>query len=404
MKNGRSRGLLLMLLAVVLAAGLFAACEKAEEPVAAPVVKAVEPVEPPKPAVYKIGGIFAVTGPASFLGDPEKKSMLMAIDAINAKGGIDGHMLEAVIYDTKGSPDEAVTFANRLIDKDKVLAIVGPSRTPTTMPVIPVVENAKIPLISCAAGNIITTPIKPWIFKTAQSDVLAVGSIYTYMKAQGITKVAILCVGNGFGQSGADQLRAQAAAFGITVVSDETFGGKDTDMTAQLTKARKEGPEAIVCWGTNPGPAVVAKNAQQLKLGIPLFMSHGVASPKFIQLAGDAAEGIMLPTGKVLVASLLSDSYHQKPVLDDYISQYIHKYEGGLSGFGGYAYDAIKILEKTLVGTGGDAQKLRDNIENLIGHVGVSGTFNFSAAEHNGLGDDAFTMVRIANGTWELIN
>ncbi len=352
---------------------------------------------------YKIGGIFAVTGGASFLGDPEKKSMQMVVDQINAKGGIDGHMLEAVIYDTKGDPTEAVQFANKLINKDKVLAIIGPSRTPTTMPIIPLCERARLPLISCAAGNGIVNPVRPYVFKTAQSDIMAVGTIYKYMKAQGMKKVAILCVDNGFGASGAAQLRAQAAAFGLTVVSDESFGGKDTDMTAQLTKARKENPDAMVCWGTNPGPAVVAKNARQLKVEFPLFMSHGVASPKFIEIAGDAANGIMLPTGAVLVAGLLPADYHQKAALDTYIADYKGKYEKGVSGFGGYAYDAMKVLEIALKGTGGDKAKIRDNIEKVQGYIGVSGTFNFSATEHNGLGDDSFKMVKIENGTWAIV-
>ena len=111
---------------------------------------------------------------------------------------------------------------------------------------------------------------------------------------------------NSFGESGKDQLLNQAKDFGIEVVQAESFGAKDTDTTAQLTKIKAASPDAIVCWGTNPGPAVVAKNVKQLKIDIPLYQSHGVASPKFIELAGDAAEGIILPTGKILVTELLS--------------------------------------------------------------------------------------------------
>jgi branched-chain amino acid transport system substrate-binding protein len=353
--------------------------------------------------VYKIGGIFAVTGPASFLGDPEKKSMEMAIQAINAEGGIDGHMLESVIYDTEGDPQKAVNAVSKLINKDKVIAIVGPSRTPTTLAVVPFAEKAKVPLISCAAGIKITQPVKKWVFKTAQSDVLAVAAIYAYMQNQGIKKVGLLSVSNAFGESGRFQLEQQAQAHGLEVVRAEKFGSKDTDMTAQLTKIMKNTPDAIVCWGTNPGPAVVAKNAQQLNINIPLYQSHGVASPKFIELAGDAAEGIYLPTGKILVANLLPPEDPQKQILADYIKTYQSTYNQSVSGFGGYAYDGIQILKATLKGTGGDQAKLRDNIEQLQQHVGISGVFNFSAEDHNGLGSEAFVMVRIKNGGWELI-
>lgn len=352
---------------------------------------------------YKIGGLFAVTGPNSFLGDPEKKSLQMAIDEINAKGGIDGHRLEAVIRDTEGVPDKAVLAANELISSEKVLAIIGPSLTPTTLPLVPLVESNKIPLISCAAGIEITEPVKPWVFKTAQSDVLAVATIYEHMNKQNIKKVGILTVENSFGESGKRQLTGQASQFGIEVVQAESFGGKDTDMTAQLTKIRAAQPDAIICWGTNPGPAVVARNAQQLNIKIPLYQSHGVASPKFIELAQDAAEGIFLPTGKILVVDQLPDSDPQKPLIKSYIQQFEGQFKTPVSGFGGYAYDAMQLLAKALEGSGGDREKIRAALEKLSGHVGVTGTFNFSPTDHNGLGKDAFVMVQIKDGKWKLL-
>ena len=352
---------------------------------------------------YKIGGIFAVTGPASFLGDPEKKSMEMVVEQINASGGIDGHMLEAVIYDTEADPSKAVMSVNKLINRDNVIAIIGPSTTPATLAVMPVVQRAQIPFISWAAGNKIVQPINPWIFKTAQSDIQAVATIYNDLKARNVQKIAIISVDNAFGESGKEQLLDQASDFGLTITKSETFGAKDTDMTAQLTKIRQDDPEAIVCWGTNPGPAVLAKNIQQLGLDIPLYQSHGVASPKFIELAGAAAEGIMLPTGKILVADLIPDTDPQKEVLAAYINDYEKKFNTAVSGFGGYAYDGMKILAAALKGSDGDKEKIRQAIENTQNHVGVSGVFNFSETDHNGLSPDAFVMVRIQDGKWELL-
>jgi len=352
---------------------------------------------------YKIGGIFSITGPASFLGDPEKKSMEMVVEEINKKGGIDGHLLEAVIYDSEGDPTKAVLAANKLISKDGVIAVIGPSNTPPTLAIVPILEKAKIPLISCAAGIKITEPVKPYTFKTAQSDVLAVRTIYQHMQKKGIKKVGILTVENAFGESGKEQLQKQAPESGIEVIQAETFGGKDTDMTPQLTKIRSAKPDAIICWGTNPGPAVVAKNVKQMNIDIPLYQSHGVASPKFIELAGDAANGILLPTGKILVAQQLPDTDPQKQVLFKYIGEFEKLYNMPVSGFGGYAYDAMYILAEALRGSEGDRAKIRDGIEKVTGHVGVSGTFNFSPEEHNGLGADAFVMVEIENGTWKLL-
>lgn len=354
--------------------------------------------------VYKIGGIFSVTGRASFLGDPEKKTMEMVIQDINKNGGIDGRMLEAVIYDTEGDPTKAVMAVSKLINKDRVVAIIGPSTTPTTLAVVPFAERAGVPMISCAAGIKITQPVKPWVFKTAQSDVLAVDTLYRYLQKQAIKKVGILTVSNAYGESGKTQLLQQAPEKGIAVVSAESFGAKDTDMTAQLTKITKSGPDAIICWGTNPGPAVVARNVKQLNISIPLYQSHGVASPKFIELAGQAAENIILPTGKILVADLLPDGDPQKNLLLDYITTFKKTYDQPESGFGGYAYDAVRLIAKALEGTDGDKKKIRDNLENIKGFVGISGTFNFTPEDHNGLGSDAFVMVQIKNGSWKLLD
>jgi branched-chain amino acid transport system substrate-binding protein len=354
--------------------------------------------------VYKIGGIFSVTGRASFLGDPEKKTMEMLVQSINDNGGIDGRKLEAVIYDSEGDPGKAVMAISKLINKDRVHAIIGPSTTPTTLAVVPFAQRAKTPLVSCAAGIKITQPVNPWIFKTAQSDVLAVAAVYRHMKQQGIQKVGILTVSNAYGESGRTQLLQQADKNGITVVGKESFGAKDTEMTAQLTKIAKNRPDAIICWGTNPGPAVVARNVKQLNLTFPLYQSHGVGSPKFIELAGDAAENNLLPTGKILVADLLPESDPQKKRLQQYIASYTKKYNQPVSGFGGYAHDALRLVAEALKGSNGDKQKIRDNLENIQNFVGITGTFNFTPQDHNGLGSDAFVMVRIKDGRWQLLD
>ena len=225
------------------------------------------------------------------------------------------------------------------------MAIIGPSTTGETMAVIPVAEKEQVPLISCSAGSKITDPVKKWVFKTAQNDTLAVGKIYEYLQKQKLSNVAILTVSDGFGSSGREQLKGQAAKYGITIVSDDTYGPKDTDMTAQLTKIRGSQAQAIICWGTNPGPAVIAKNAKQLGVKIPLFMSHGVSSKKFIELAGDAAEGIKLPSGKVIVADLLSGSDPQRKSLMSFVKDYQKHYKAEGDHFGGHAWDAVMLIK-----------------------------------------------------------
>jgi branched-chain amino acid transport system substrate-binding protein len=232
-----------------------------------------------KPALV-VGGIFSITGPASYLGEPERNTLQMLVDDINAKGGIKGQPVKAVIYDSEANVTKARLSAEKLITNDKAVAIIGPSLTHTSMAVLEVTQKAKMPLISCAAGVGITSPAKDrhWVFKTAQTDQMAVSRIFQYLQKQGLTKLAILTVSTGFGISGKAQLEAQAPKYGLTIVANEVFGEKDTDMTPQLTKIRGTDAQVVICWGTGPAPALVAKNMKQLGFTIPLVQSHGAAS------------------------------------------------------------------------------------------------------------------------------
>jgi branched-chain amino acid transport system substrate-binding protein len=351
----------------------------------------------------RIGALFAVTGPAAFLGEPERNSAQMVVDEINRAGGVKGQKLELIVYDTAGDSTKAVQLATKLIKNDKVSAIIGPSTTGESMAVIPVVEKEKIPMISCSAGIKITDPVKKWVFKTAQNDSLAVGRIYEYLQKHKQTKVAILTVSDGFGSSGREQLKAQASRYGITIVSDDTYGPKDTDMTSQLTKIRGSNAQAIICWGTNPGPAIIAKNIKQLGIKTPVYMSHGVSSKKFIDLAGDAAEGIRLPSGKVVVADLLPASDSQKKPLMSFVKSYQKKYKAEGDHFGGHAWDAVMLIKGALERGASKPASIRDQLENTTNFHGIGGTFSYSASDHAGLGKDAFVLVEVRRKDWIIV-
>lgn len=352
----------------------------------------------------KIGGLFSVTGPASFLGDPEKKTLEMLVKEANAKGGINGMKLEAVIYDTAGDATKAVQLATKLIKDDKVSVIIGPSTTGESMAVIPIAEKEKIPLISCAAGIKITDPVKPYVFKTPANDHIAAEKILNYMTSQKQKTFALLTVTDGFGSSGREQIKTLAKQKGFTIVADEVYGPKDTDMTAQLTKIRGIKPDAIICWGTNPGPAVITKNVKQLGIKTPLYMSHGVASKKFIELAGvDAAEGVMLPAGKLAIYDVLPKTDPQLKLLKDYDQAYKKAYGTEASTFGGYAYDAFLLLTSAIKKSGASPEQIRNGIEQTQKLVSISGVFNMSPKDHNGLDLSAFEMVKIVKGDWTMV-
>ena len=346
---------------------------------------------------YKVGAIFAITGPAAWLGTPERNTAKMIEEQVNMGGGINGHPLQIIIEDTVGDPTKTVTAAKKLITKDKVLAIVGPSRSGTTLAVIPIVEEAKVPLVSCAAAEAIVLPVKSWVFKTPQKDSDAAIRIYETMKDMEISKIAIITGTTGFGDQGRKQLKKLAPDLGITIVADETYDPKDTDMTAQLTKIKAAEAEAVVNWSIVPGQVIVAKNMRQLGMKIPLFQSHGFGNIKYAQTAGEAGEGIIFPCGRLLAVATLSDDHPQKDLLLRYKWEYETKYEEDVSTFGGHAWDGLQLIIAALREVGPDREKIRDYIENTKNFVGTGGIFNFSPEDHNGLSKDAFEMLTIEN-------
>lgn len=354
--------------------------------------------------VVKIGALVSITGPTAFLGVPEENTLKMLVSDINKSGGIKGKKIKLIIYDTKGNPSSGVILAKKLIYTDRVSVIVGPTRSGTTLAIIPLVERAKIPLISMASSYKITTPAKKWVFKTAPNDSLAVERLYSYMRDNKISNVALLSASTGFGDSGREELKKLSSKYGINIVADEVFGPKDTNMTPQLVKIKNtNGVQAIICWGTNPGPASVAKNAKELGIKLPMFMSHGVASKKFIQLAGDAAENIMLPAGKLIVANQLPNNDPQKGVLLKYKKEYNSKF-GSVSTFGGHAYDVVNIIKLALTNGATNRKSLRNKIEQTKNFVGITGIFNYNKNNHAGLDPSDFSIIKIENGNWKLLS
>lgn len=352
----------------------------------------------------KIGTFLAVTGPASFLGDPELKTLQMYIDEVNANGGVIGRQIELFHYDSGANPKKAVDFVKRLIQRDKVDVIVGGSTSGETMAVAPEVEKAGVPFISLAGAVAIVEPTKKWVFKTPHTDRMAAAKIFEDMNKRGISKVALISGSGGFDKSGRKQSLALAPQYGIDFVADETYGAKDTDMTVQLTKIRATDAQAILNFGFGSGPAIVTKNIRQLGIDLPVYQSHGVASKSYIDLAGDAAEGIRLPASALLVADKLDDDDPQKSVLVAYKAKY-EAAHGPVSTFGGHAYDGLMIALEAIARAGStDRAAIRDEIEKTTGFIGTGGVFNMSADDHLGLELNAFRMLEIRNGDWTLVD
>ncbi|MDA8138645.1 MAG: ABC transporter substrate-binding protein [Desulfobacteraceae bacterium] len=383
----------LCLVSIVAASMIFMSCSKSKEP-----------------QTYKIGAVFSVTGRASFLGDPEKKTADMVAEQINAAGGINGKKVELIVMDDEGDATKCNLNVKKLIEQDKVIAVIGPSISGLSLAVVPVFEQAQVPLISCAASYKIVFDEKTgkpyrWVFKTPQSDSLAVEAIYTQMQKMGIYKIAIMSVTDGFGASGREELLRLAKDYKMEIMADEKYDPKDTDMTVQLTKIKGLAPQAIVNWSIGPTQVTVVRNWRDLGMdSIPFFQSHGFGSRKNIELSAGAAEGVYCPLGACNIAELLPQTHPQKQVTMDYMKQYMAKYNEPISSFGGHAWDAMYLLADALKAVGADKAKIRDYLENKKNFVGQHGVFNFSPNDHNGLTKEAFQMVVVKAGDWALAN
>lgn len=359
-------------------------------------------------AQIRIGASIAETGPAGALGDPEAKTLRMMVEQINAAGGVLGQQIELVLYDDGGDPNNARTFATRLVEHDEVVAIIGGTTTGTSMAILAIAEEEEIPFISLAGGIEIIDPVRPFTFKTPHTDRMACEKIFEDVRAQGMTRVGLISGTDGFSASMRGQCLDVAGDYGIEIVADERYAPTDADMIPQLTNLRNAaGIEAVVNPGFAAAPAIVTRNYRQLGIELPFYQSHGVAGQAFIDLSGaENAEGIRIPGTALLIADLLAEDDPQREVVVAYRDAYLARYNEPVSTFGGYAHDALLILLDAIERNGDadpDPVDLRDAIEATSELVGTTGTYTFSDSDHLGLNLSAFRLLEIRGGTWASI-
>jgi branched-chain amino acid transport system substrate-binding protein len=359
-----------------------------------------------------LGFIPDITGPASSLGVPERDTALMLQAEIDAKGGIKGRPVKLVIYDGESTETKSLLAAKKAIEEDRVAALICCTQSGTSLAIKNAVQTAKVPMVSMAASVKIVEPVKDslWVFKTPQSDHLIAEVLADYLVSKKITRVAWMNVDNAFGDSGRLEFDWLAKKLGIAIVTNERFGDKDVDMTTQLTKVKGSDAQALVVWAIPPSASVVTKNAKELGLQIPIFQSHGVANKRFIDLAGPAANGVRFPAGKLLTAEGLPDNDKQKKTLVAYAKAFEAKY-GPRNTFGGHGWDAIWLAYRAAEAAGARTNPddlenfraaIRDELEKIKEFIGISGVFNMSPRDHNGLDNRAVAMYEIVNGQWQL--
>ncbi len=349
----------------------------------------------------KIGAVLDVTGVGASLGVPEQNTLTMLAKQLNADGGIGGRDVELTIIDNQSTEDGAAKATSKLIESDKVDLIIGASRTGPSLAMRPIAEAAKIPMISVAA-NVAIVKGSEWVFKTAQNDVVVLERILDDAEAKGYTKLALVRDATGFGEGVADYITELGAERGITLVMTESFEPSATDFTPQMTNVRGSDADAVIIWGINPSAGLAQKAYVQLSVNKPVYHSHGISNQAFFDAAGDAANGVVAPMGRLLVADQLAADNPQRTVIEQFKADYNEAYGEQPSGFAGHAFDAWHIAVNAIEAAGTDPAALRDELETAQ-WTGISGVFKMTAKNHSGLDASALILAEAEDGRWNLL-
>ncbi len=349
----------------------------------------------------KVGVVLDITGAGASLGVPERQTVEMLAEQVNAAGGITGRKLKLFIEDNQSTEDGAAKATSKLLNTEKVDILLGASRTGPSLAMRPLAEKAEKPMISFAANAKIVDGSK-WVFKTAQNDRVVLEKMVDDMKAKGITKVAVARDASGFGEGIPEMLTEIGKSAGITVTTVQKFAPDATDFTSQMLGLRDSAPQAVLIWGIPPAAGLAQKAYKQLALNVPVYQSHGIGNQAFLDTAGDTANGLLAPMGRMLVANQLKDDDPQKAVVTKFIADFKAKYNASPSTFAGHAYDGFMIAVEALKKAGTDANKLRDAIEATSKWPGISGVFTMTPTDHSGLTKDALMIVTVDNKAWKV--
>jgi len=341
--------------------------------------------------------MFETSGNIASLGNQGYEGAQIVRDQINKSGGINGRPIELVQINTESDETKSVTAVKRLLERENVVALIGPHNSGSNFAIIDTVQRAQMPMISNGTSAQIGSPAadKKWIFMSQVTDAVVVGAVIDYMKKHGIKKIGLLNADSAFAQSGREQWELLAPKLGLQLVIHETFGNSDQDMTPQLTKIRAADVDAVIIWAAGPGQAIAVKNYRQLGIDKPLYTSHGCVDPNLLRLAGDAINGIVCASSKIAIAQDLPDNDPQRAGLLQFIADFHAKHGRNPSMFAGNGADSLKMLADSIRNGGTSAEKIRDNLEGLKNFVGLNYMFSYSPQNHFGVESTSLAMMTV---------
>jgi len=357
-------------------------------------------------ADYKVGFITSLSGPVSSLGIPYDKGMKAALAY---KSELNGRKIQLVQLDDGSDPSTAARNARKMIDEDKVDLIIGTAGSPGALAIAAVARETKTPLISIANANL-PGEEGSWMVTLPQPAPLMLDAVVDQMKKSGVKTVGYIGFSDAWGDLVYDALTKSAPAAGIKVVSNERYARADASVTGQVLKIVALKPDAVIT-GTSGTPGALPYLAlSERGYKGQIYGMHALINPDFVRVGGNAVEGLLAPTGPVIVAEQLPESNPIRKTSMDFRAAY-QKANGAAptDAFSAYTFDAWLLFldaaqrAKGEPGTPAYRVALRDAIVSTKELVGTHSVYNFKPDNRYGSDERSRVVVKLEKGQWKLV-
>jgi branched-chain amino acid transport system substrate-binding protein len=317
-------------------------------------------------SMIRIGAILPLSGEGAGYGEAAKKGMELAVEQINASGGVGGTSIQIIYEDTQGDPKTGVAAFQKLVTVDKVQAVVGDLLSSVTLSVAPIANSRKVVLLSPSSSSPKITTAGDYIFRNCPSDVYE-GTIMAKfaVEKRGLRDIAILRINNEYGLGIASVFKDVVTASGGKIVGEEVYDENSTDFRTQITKIAQTRPSAVYLLGYKQ-MGYVLRQARELGLSTQFLSTVTFEDPEILALAGDAAEGVIFSASTFDVAS-------ENAVVSGFVSAFQSKYQSAPDIFAGLSYDAVKILALGLTAGGTSGEGIKNALYQVQAYAGVVG-------------------------------
>jgi len=354
-----------------------------------------------------VGFITSLSGPISSLGIPYQKGMEAALAY---KAEVAGHKVRMITLDDASDPTTAARNARKLIDEDKVDVIIGTAGSPGSLAIAAIARETQTPLITQANADL-PGEAGAWMVTLPQPAPLMLSAVVEHMQKNQVKTVGYIGFSDAWGDLVYESLQKVAKDAGIQVVSNERFARADASVTGQVLKMLAKRPDAVIT-GTSGTPgalpylALAERNYKGLRYG-----THGIINPDFIRVGGKSLEGLLAPTGPVMVAEQLPESNPMRKVALDFRAAYQQTHNAQpTDAFSAYSFDswllfldaAQRALPKAQPGTAAFRVALHEAIVSTKELIGTHSVYNFGPNERYGSDERARVMVQLQAGQWKL--